>query len=67
MAAVDWQTVSLGLPARDVAFLLGTCLALRDRRAHEKDLVAAYHGALAGHGVAGATASTTAGTTTASR
>jgi hypothetical protein len=53
VAAVDWQTVSLGLPARDVAFLLGTCLAVGDRRAHEKDLVAAYHGALAGHGVAG--------------
>jgi hypothetical protein len=51
VAAVDWQTVSLGLPARDVAFLLGTSLAVGDRRAAEQALVAAYHGALAGHGV----------------
>jgi hypothetical protein len=50
--AVDWQTLSLGLPARDLAYLLGTGLPVADRRAHERDLVAAYHSALAGHGVA---------------
>ena len=55
VAAVDWQTVALGLPARDVAYFLGTSLAVDDRRAHEQALVAAYHGALAGHGVGGYT------------
>jgi len=49
--AVDWQVVSLGLPARDVAFFLGTGLAVDDRRAHEQDIIAAYHAALARHGV----------------
>lgn len=50
--AVDWQTLSLGLPARDLAYLLGTGLPVEDRRAHERDLVASYHAALRGHGVA---------------
>lgn len=50
--AVDWQTLSLGLPARDLAYLLGTGLPVADRRAHERDLVAVYHSALVGHGVA---------------
>lgn len=50
--AVDWQTLSLGLPARDLAYVLGTGLAVADRRAHERDLVASYHAALEGYGVA---------------
>jgi hypothetical protein len=49
--AVDWQVISLGLPARDVAFFLGTGLTAEDRRAHEKDIIAAYHRELARHGV----------------
>ena len=53
VAVVDWQTVSLGLPARDVAYFLGTCLSVEDRRAHEEALVAAYHAALVDHGVVG--------------
>ncbi|QXC61110.1 ecdysteroid 22-kinase family protein [Aquihabitans sp. G128] len=53
VTALDWQTVSLGLPARDLAFLLATGLSIEDRRAHEDDLVAAYHRALLGHGVTG--------------
>jgi Phosphotransferase enzyme family len=53
VAAVDWQTVGLGPPGRDVAFFLGTCLAVDDRRRHERDLVAAYHAALADYDVAG--------------
>ncbi|CAI9416473.1 phosphotransferase family protein [Nocardioides sp. T2.26MG-1] len=52
VAAVDWQTLSLGLPARDVSYFLGTSLDPTDRRAHEHDLVAAYHDALVAHGVA---------------
>lgn len=50
--AVDWQTLSLGLPARDLAYVLGTGLAVAERRAHERDLVASYHSALEGYGVA---------------
>ncbi|HEU5149317.1 MAG TPA: aminoglycoside phosphotransferase family protein [Iamia sp.] len=53
VTAVDWQTVSLGLPARDLAFLCATSLTVADRRTHEDAVVAAYHEALRGHGVAG--------------
>jgi hypothetical protein len=52
VVAVDWQTLSLGLPARDLAYFLATGLPVAERRAHERDLVAAYHAALEGHGVA---------------
>ena len=50
--AVDWQTLSLALPARDLAYVLGTSLDVDDRRACERDLVAAYHRTLETHGVA---------------
>ena len=53
VTAVDWQTVGLGPPLRDVAFFLGTGLAVEDRRRHERALVATYHRALADHGVTG--------------
>lgn len=52
VAAVDWQTLSLGLPARDLAYLLGTGLGTTDRRAHERDIVAEYHADLVAYGVA---------------
>ena len=51
--AVDWQTLSLGLPARDLSYLIGTGLPVELRREHEREVVAAYHHALAGHGVEG--------------
>ena len=51
VTALDWQTLSLGLPARDLAYLVGTGLVPEDRRAHEEAIVAAYHAALASHGV----------------
>lgn len=53
VVAVDWQTLALGLPARDLAYFVETSLAPEERRAHERDLVAAYHAALVGHGVEG--------------
>jgi aminoglycoside/choline kinase family phosphotransferase len=53
VAAVDWQTASMGPPGRDVAFFLSTCLDVDDRRRHERDLVAAYHRALGQHDVTG--------------
>ena len=58
VVAVDWQTLSLALPARDLAYLLGTGLPPDVRAAHERDLVAAYHQALVGHGVTGYDADT---------
>ncbi|MCV7316981.1 phosphotransferase [Mycolicibacillus parakoreensis] len=50
---VDWQTLGVGLPARDLAYFTATSLQPELRSAIERDLVAAYHGALAGHGVTG--------------
>ncbi|QIK76671.1 phosphotransferase family protein [Nocardioides piscis] len=50
--AVDWQTLSLGPPTRDLAYLLGTGLAVDDRRTHERDIVSAYHRGLVERGVA---------------
>ncbi|MBM7458118.1 phosphotransferase [Rhodococcus coprophilus] len=51
VTAVDWQTLTVGLPARDLAYFVGTSLAPTVRREHECDLVATYHRALLGHGV----------------
>jgi len=53
VAAVDWQTVAVAQPGRDLAYFLGTCLSIDDRRGHEHDLVARYHGHLTTHGVDG--------------
>jgi len=53
VTAVDWQTVALGLPGRDLAYFCSTSLAVEDRRAHELDLVGAYHRALVAHGATG--------------
>jgi Ecdysteroid kinase-like family len=53
VAAVDWQTVGLGPPGRDLAYFLATSLSTEDRRRHEADLVATYHRALSDHGVTG--------------
>jgi hypothetical protein len=51
VAAVDWQTVGITQPGRDLAYFLGTCLSIDDRRRHEHELVARYHRHLASHGV----------------
>jgi hypothetical protein len=53
VVAVDWQTLSLALPARDLAYFLATSLDSDLRREHELDLVAAYHQALTEYGVTG--------------
>lgn len=49
--AVDWQTLSLGLPAKDLAYLVATSLDPGVRREHERSIVAAYHARLVEHGV----------------
>ncbi len=51
VVALDWQTLGIGLPARDLAYVLETGMEPALRLASEDDLVAAYHGALLAHGV----------------
>jgi hypothetical protein len=53
VTAVDWQSVSVGLPGRDLAYFCSTSLTVADRRAQEDDLVRAYHEALLAFGVEG--------------
>ena len=53
VVAVDWQTLAVGPPARDLAYFLGTSLTIDDRRAAERELVVAYHAALCDRGVSG--------------
>ncbi|MBL7498021.1 phosphotransferase [Frankia sp. CNm7] len=48
---VDWQSLELGLPGRDLAYFLATALPPAARRAHERSLVAAYHRRLTELGV----------------
>jgi len=51
VSALDWQTVSLAPPLRDVAYFLGTSLEPSLRRANEEKVVAAYHEAIMGRGI----------------
>jgi Phosphotransferase enzyme family len=53
VAVVDWQTLGVGLPARDVAYFTATSLNSQLRLAVEEDLVDAYHQALTDYGVTG--------------
>ena len=53
VATVDWQTVSLGSPGRDVAYFLGNSLAPEARREHERGLLAVYLEELQRQGVDG--------------
>ena len=51
VTVVDWQTLSVGLPLRDLAYFTATSLAPERRAELERDLVATYHRALGTHGV----------------
>jgi hypothetical protein len=51
VVAVDWQTVTVGPPTRDLGYFLATCLTPEDRRASEDELVDAYHQALVDLGI----------------
>ena len=51
VSVVDWQTLGVGLPARDLAYFTATSLDSQLRSAIEKDLVDEYHRALLGYGV----------------
>ncbi|MGH0037981.1 MAG: phosphotransferase family protein [Myxococcota bacterium] len=51
IAAVDWQSLTLGSPLSDVAYFIGAGLLREERREVERDLVAAYHRALEEKGI----------------
>ncbi|VEG56029.1 aminoglycoside phosphotransferase [Mycolicibacterium aurum] len=51
VTVVDWQTIGIGLPARDLAYFTATSLLPDDRAAAERGLVERYHAALLTHGV----------------
>jgi len=51
VAALDWQSVSVGAPGRDLAYFVGTTFEPEDRRRCEDDLVTAYHDELVARGV----------------
>ena len=51
VTVVDWQTIAVGLPARDLAYFLGTGLEPALRASTEAELVDAYHRRLIAHGV----------------
>lgn len=51
ISIVDWQTLGVGLPARDLAYFTATSLDSRLRASIERDLVNEYHRALVGYGV----------------
>ena len=53
IAVVDWQTISQGGGVADVGYFLSQNLSTDDRRAHEADLLRAYHDALVANGVTG--------------
>lgn len=53
VTVVDWQTLAVGLPARDLAYFLATSLLPGDRADHERGLVGRYARALTDRGVTG--------------
>ncbi|HKP44777.1 phosphotransferase family protein [Mycobacterium sp.] len=52
VTVVDWQTMGVGLPGRDLAYFTATSLVPEVRSEIEEDLVGRYHKALLGYGVA---------------
>jgi aminoglycoside/choline kinase family phosphotransferase len=42
VVALDWQTLAIGPPGRDLAYFLATSVLVDDRREHEQALVAEY-------------------------
>lgn len=50
ITVVDWQTLAVGLPARDLAYFIATSLHPGERATAERELVDSYHTALSGFG-----------------
>jgi hypothetical protein len=53
LSVVDWQTVGWGPPLLDAAYLVAGSLTPELRRAHEQDVLRAYHAELRAAGVDG--------------
>jgi aminoglycoside phosphotransferase (APT) family kinase protein len=53
VSVVDWQTLGVGLPARDLAYFTATSLNSQLRARIEQELVTDYHRALTAGGVGG--------------
>lgn len=53
ITAVDWQSITIGLPLGDVAYFLGGSLDPVLRRRCEKEIVSAYHQRLLAAGIDG--------------
>jgi hypothetical protein len=51
ISVVDWQTLGVGLPARDLAYFTATSLNSQLRATIERGLVDDYHRTLSGYGV----------------
>lgn len=51
VTVVDWQTVGIGLPGRDLAYFTGTSLEPGLRADIERGLVETYHRALTAYGI----------------
>ncbi len=51
VTVVDWQTLAVGLPARDLAYFVATSMRPDERAGYERELVDAYHRALTDYGV----------------
>jgi len=51
ITVVDWQTVGIGNPGRDLAYFTGTSLEPALRQDIERDLVGSYHRTLLGYGI----------------
>ncbi|MGX9792105.1 phosphotransferase family protein [Mycobacterium sp. MMS18-G62] len=51
VTVVDWQTMGVGLPGRDLAYFTATSLTPEVRSEIEADLVGRYHDALLSYGV----------------
>lgn len=51
ITVVDWQTIGIGLPGRDLAYFTATSLEPAVRAEIERDLGERYHRALIGYGV----------------
>jgi len=51
ITVVDWQTMGVGLAARDLAYFTATSLAPEVRAEIEQELIGRYHEALLGYGV----------------
>jgi len=51
VVALDWQTIEIGPPTRDLAYFIGFSLPIEERRRHERELVRFYFDELLSRGI----------------